>query len=281
MTCLVLDASPRAKGNSALLSQLALKDSQAVGATARLLTLRELDIKQCTGCLRCVFAGERCQLGDDMYGILEAVADAEWLVLIAPTYVTTIPATLKLVLDRFLLVPPYYEKVFGRSALTVAVASPIDWLDFQVPLLNMVALGFGFRILDTVVMYGAGPGEVFLDDEKVGRFRSALRMLLQGEQRESRNVVSSQCPVCFNHLMEWITGRNFRCAVCHVPAVLESDGYHFRAADLERHRWTPQAMRDHFENWIRKTKDLYRLRLREVMKKRRELLGKRHAGRPG
>ena len=95
MAYLIVNASPRAKGNSDTLSRLAEQDIRERGAEAQTLALREMELRQCTGCMRCVFHGERCRLDDDIYRILEAVRDCEGLVLVAPTYVTTIPATLK------------------------------------------------------------------------------------------------------------------------------------------------------------------------------------------
>jgi hypothetical protein len=278
MAYLILNASPRAKGNSALLARLASKDVRATGAAARVIALRDMNVLQCTGCMRCVFSRERCPLDDDMYDILQAVADAEGLILIAPTYVTTIPAALKLVLDRYLLVEPYYDQCFGKGALTVPVASPIDWIDFQIPLLNMVALGLGFAILDTTVMYGAGPGEVLLGDEQVHSFRRGVERLLRGERRELSDTVSSRCPVCFNHLMERLEGTTFRCAVCHAPCELVHEGYRFAVEGMESHRWMPIPLHDHFDTWIRGTKGSYRSRLREIMKKKRELLGPARQG---
>lgn len=275
MAYLVLNASPRPKGNCDILSRLAAKDMEAAGVTARLLALRDLHVAQCVGCMSCVFSGARCRLDDDIYEILDAVADATGLMIVAPTYVTTIPATLKLVLDRYLLLPPYYERCVGKSAFTVAVASPIDWLDFQVPLLNMVALGLGYSLLDTLIMHGAGPGEVLLDDGQVSRFRAGVARLVRGERRVFTDSVSHRCPVCFNRLLERVRGTAFRCAVCHVPAELASDGFVFRSADLKTHRWTPDAMKEHFDNWIRKTEGTFRSRIREITKKRRELLGPR------
>jgi hypothetical protein len=275
MAYLVMDASPRPKGNCAVLSSLAAKDIAGGGEAVRLLALRDLEVAQCVGCMSCVFTGARCRLDDDIYEILDAVAEATGLMIVAPTYVTTIPAILKLVLDRYLLVPPYYARCVGKHAVTVAVASPIDWLDFQVPLLNTVALGLGYTLLDTVIMYGAGPGEVLLDDAQVSRFRAGVARLMRGERREYTDTISHRCPVCFNHLLERVQGTRFRCAVCHVPAELASDGFVFKAADLRVHRWTPGPMKDHFDNWIRKTEGTFRSRLREITKKRRELLGPR------
>lgn len=274
MAYLVVNASPRPKGNCDTLSRLAAKDVEAAGETARLLVLCDLRLSQCVGCMSCVLSGAQCRLDDDIYEVLESMADAQGLIMVAPTYVTTIPATLKLVLDRYLLVPPYYERCVGKNAVTVAVASPIDWLDFQIPLLNMVALGLGYGLLETLVMYGAGPGEVLLDDAQVSRFRAGIARLVRGERREFVDTVSQRCPVCFNHLLERVKGTTFRCAVCHVRAELADGGYVFKAADLNSHRWTPAPMKDHFDNWIRKTGVTFRSHVREVVRKRRELLGR-------
>jgi multimeric flavodoxin WrbA len=277
MKLVVMNASPRKKGNSDVLSAIAIREAlRSEVEAAEVIHLRDLNIMQCTGCMRCVFNDQRCPLDDDFYAWYDKMAAADALFLVAPTYVTTIPASLKVLFDRYLCIPPLYKKLYGRPAVSVGVASPIDWEHFQLPFMNMFLLGLGFRILDSFMVYGAGPGEVLLDREQTSRVKGALKGLwsTSGGEAEFSEVISDRCPVCRSTVFERIEGKRFRCPVCLSEGVLEEDGYRFDPASMNEHRWTLRRMEDHFQNWILKTKGMFREKLKEIMRRKREELGK-------
>jgi multimeric flavodoxin WrbA len=276
MKFLVMNASPRKKGNSDVLSAIAIREAlHSEVEAAEVIQLRDFNIMQCNGCMRCVFKDERCPLEDDFYIWYDKMASADALFLVAPTYVTTIPGALKVLFDRYLCIPPLYKKLYGKPAISVGVASPIDWEHFMLPFTNMFLLGLGFRILDSFMVYGAGPGEILLDESQISRVKGALQGLWSGgaEQVKFADVVSDHCPVCFSTLFERIAGQRFRCPVCLSEAELTEGGFHFDAAGMNEHRWTPQRMEDHFQNWILQTKGMYREKLKEILRRRREELG--------
>jgi hypothetical protein len=271
-----MNASPRKKGNSEILAAIAVKEAVQAGVeSAEVINLRDLHLLQCNGCMRCVFKDEPCPLPDDFYLWYEIIASADALFMAAPTYVTTIPGILKVLFDRYLVIPPLYRKLYGKPAVSVGVASPIDWEHFMLPFLNMFLLGLGFRILDSFMVYGAGPGEVLLNRDQTNRVKNALRRLWTDaqERMEFREVISDRCPVCRSTVFERIKGRRFRCPVCLSEAELEEKGFRFDALSMNEHRWTPRRMEDHFQNWILKTKGMYRERLKEIMRRKREELG--------
>lgn len=277
MKFVAMNASPRKKGNSDVLSAIAIKEALRLEVeAAQIIYLRDLNIMQCTGCMRCVFNDEPCPLDDDFYAWYDKMAAADALFLVAPTYVTTIPGSLKVLFDRYLCIPPLYKKLYGRPAVSIGVASPIDWEHFQLPFLNMFLLGLGFRIVDSFMVYGAGPGEVLLDREQISRVKEALKRLwsTSGGKAEFSQAVSDRCPVCRSTVFERVEGQRFRCPVCLSEGVLGEDGYRFDPASMNEHRWTPRRMEDHFQNWILKTKGMYRERLKEIMRRKREELGK-------
>jgi hypothetical protein len=275
MKFMAMNASPRKKGNSEILATIAANEAKKAGVdSVDVIHLRELHILQCTGCMRCVFNDERCPLEDDFYAWYDKMATADAIFLAAPTYVTSIPGSLKVLFDRYLCIPPLYRKLYGRPAVSIGVASPIDWQHFQLPFVNMFLLGLGFRILDSFMVYGAGPGEVLLDRDQTSRVKDALKGLWSVKKPEAfAEVVSDHCPVCRSTVFERIEGRRFRCPVCLSEGELEKDGYRFDAESMNQHRWTPQRMEDHFENWILKTKGMFRERLKEILRRKREELG--------
>jgi multimeric flavodoxin WrbA len=276
MKFLAMNASPRKKGNSEILATIAAHEAQKAGVdSTEVIHLRELKILQCTGCMRCVFNEEPCHLDDDFYTWYETISAADAFFLAAPTYVTTIPGSLKTLFDRYLVIPPLYKKLYGLPAVGIGVASPIDWEHFQLPFVNMFLLGLGFRVVDSFMIYGAGPGEVLLDRDQISRFKKALKGLWSGRELEKfTEVVSDRCPVCRSTVFERIEGQKFRCPVCLSEGILEKVGYRFDADSMNQHRWTPQRMEDHFENWILKTKGMFREKLKEIMRRKREELSK-------
>jgi multimeric flavodoxin WrbA len=277
MKFVAMNASPRKKGNSEILASIAIGEATKAGVgSAEIINLRDLHLLQCNGCMRCVFKDEPCPLPDDFYRWYEIIASADALFLAAPTYVTTIPGALKILFDRYLVIPPLYKKLYGKPAVSVGVASPIDWEHFMLPFMNMFMLGLGFRIQDSFMVYGAGPGEVLLDRKQTTRVKNALQKLWSGadEKMEFTEVISDHCPVCRSKVFERIEGRRFRCPVCLSEAELEEGGYRFDATSMNEHRWTPGRMEDHFQNWIVKTEGMYRERLKEIMRRKREELGK-------
>ena len=91
---------------------------------------------------------------------------------------------------------------------------------------------------------------------------------------EFTEVISDHCPVCRSTVFERIEGQRFRCPVCLSEGLLEKGGYRFNADSMNEHRWTPRRMEDHFQNWILKTKGMFREKLKEILRRKREELGK-------
>lgn len=74
---------------------------RAAGGKWRMVRPHELNIKPCTGCLRCNVL-KRCSLsGDDWQGVADGIREADVLVFAAPVYFHHVPGPLKTLLDRF------------------------------------------------------------------------------------------------------------------------------------------------------------------------------------
>jgi multimeric flavodoxin WrbA len=97
---LILQGSPRADGNSGLLASWALEEAEAAGFTGRVIFVHDLMARPCIGCYRCYNTGT-CTFQDDMTDVIDAFRHAALLVICTPVYTSTVPAGLKLVIDRF------------------------------------------------------------------------------------------------------------------------------------------------------------------------------------
>lgn len=271
MHFLVIVASERRNGNSDLLGRLAVRQALKHDIdSAEIVYLKDFELKQCRGCLTCLKADQKCPLEDDLYRLLDIIKESDKLLLIAPVYVLTIPGTLKLLLDRYLAINRYLNTAPVGHAASIGVAALADWHQFQQPLMNLFLLALGSRIVASVVVYGAGPGEVLINNS-VQALQSAVGELVDYDDEPYVSITSDYCPIDYSRIFEHIDGNKFRCPVCLTPATWSDKGYHFEAADLNNHRWTGMKLQDHFEKWILQTRPRFRIMLKQIMKEKRKL----------
>ncbi|MEN8152817.1 MAG: flavodoxin family protein [Acidobacteriota bacterium] len=101
MKILALNGSPRKKGNSAILLNRFLKGAEFSGAETDEEIIEDLNIRGCSGCLRCNLI-KRCYIRDDYWNHLSnKINKADTLVFSAPVYFHHFPANIKKVIDRF------------------------------------------------------------------------------------------------------------------------------------------------------------------------------------
>jgi len=95
----IIQGSPRPDGNCGILTGWAFKAAKDAGRTSRVIYPYDLDIHCCIGCYQCYNTGT-CVFDDDMGSIIDAVRGARVLIVCSPVYTNTVPAGLKLVIDR-------------------------------------------------------------------------------------------------------------------------------------------------------------------------------------
>lgn len=268
-----LVASERNKGNSDLLSKVALKfvleNSKNSGET---LYLKDFNIQECQGCMQCIFKNTPCKLNDDLYKLLEKIKSADALIFIAPTYVLSVPGALKVLLDRYLSIPAYFGGYkLEKQAISIGVASLPDWYQFQLPFMNLFLLCMGFQVVDSFMAFGAGQGEALLGDN-IPKLKNALDKLCKNESvLPFQSQVSNHCPVDFSTLFERMEGSTYRCPVCLTHCEQRENGFYFKAEDLNNNRWIPHNVEDHFNNWIKKTGPRFKDMLKEIFDKKQQL----------
>ena len=118
MKIIGIGGSPR-KGNSEwMLEQLAVYLKER-GAEVDVLLLRRLDIKRCTGCLKCEDRSGKCSQHDAMDEIYPRLLEANVIVMASPVYFEMISGLLKNFIDRTC---PIWTKLEGKSLAGLAVA---------------------------------------------------------------------------------------------------------------------------------------------------------------
>ena len=101
--------SPRPKGNSFLMADRFCRTAEAAGAESQTFALNKLQYRGCQACMTCKTKLDRCVLKDDLAHVLDAIRDADILVMASPIYYGDVSSQMKGFIDRTFsyLVPDY------------------------------------------------------------------------------------------------------------------------------------------------------------------------------
>ena len=100
MKVVSLLGSPRKKGNSAVILNRFCAAAEESGTEVQRFYLNDLDYRDCQGCLICKTKLDHCVLDDDLAPVLEAVRQADVLVMASPVYFWDVSGLLKSFMDR-------------------------------------------------------------------------------------------------------------------------------------------------------------------------------------
>ena len=110
--------SPRLNGNSALIAGRFLETAGSLGAETRSFALNSLAYRGCQACMSCKKGSETCVLKDDLSEVLDAVREADVLVLASPVYYGVVTGQMKLFIDRnYCFLTPDFHSSPQRSRL--------------------------------------------------------------------------------------------------------------------------------------------------------------------
>ena len=102
MNILILQGSPRPKGNTAWMAEEYKKAAEAAGHQ---VTLVNVSKKKIAGCLACEYCHNKgngaCIQKDDMPAVLEAIESSDLVVLASPVYYFSLSAQTQAMIDRF------------------------------------------------------------------------------------------------------------------------------------------------------------------------------------
>jgi multimeric flavodoxin WrbA len=121
--------SPRRNGNTHVLVSRILEGAQDSGASADILFLNDLNIRECDGCHAC-WKDKPCSKKDDMNDVYAKIVESDVLVLGTPVYWYGPTALMKAFIDRFVYfnTPKNRKKIKGKSAI---IAVPFEEEDLQ------------------------------------------------------------------------------------------------------------------------------------------------------
>lgn len=144
---LILNGSPRIKGNTALLCDAFTEGAKSAGHGVTRFDLQKMDIHGCLGCMK---GGKDpaspCVQKDGMEMIYPAYRNADLVVLASPMYYWSVSSQLKAAFDRLFAVAecdPNYANPRKECALIMAAEgdTPDNWkpvLDFYYSLIGFL-----------------------------------------------------------------------------------------------------------------------------------------------
>lgn len=98
MRIIAIDASPGG-GMVSRSVELAARAAESSGASVERVSLRDYDIRYCTGCKMCNLTGA-CKIEDDLPALAELIADSDGVIFGVPSYFRKADRALQALLDR-------------------------------------------------------------------------------------------------------------------------------------------------------------------------------------
>ena len=120
---LVINGSPRKKGNSAILAGEIAAGAEAAGARVESVYLHGLGLAPCQSCHACQKPDSKgCAIDDDMQQIYPKLVDSQAWVIASPVYWFNMSAQTKIFMDRCFALGAYDKNAFLRKKVAVAMA---------------------------------------------------------------------------------------------------------------------------------------------------------------
>ena len=184
---LVISGSPRPRGNTYKITKLVEEKVCALGsATFEYLTLKDLDLGYCRGCLLCMKKGEeKCPCKDDSILLRDKMLAADGIVFASPVYVHTVSALMKNFYDRFayLCHQPRFRDKAAMFIVTTELTGGRETLDYM----RFPAFTWGFKMsADLEVVYpGFTGGGTYREQilEKISRAAADFHGALNSADR--------------------------------------------------------------------------------------------------
>ncbi len=281
MKILGLIGSARKLGNCEILVKEALFTAKEKGAEIRAIRLSDFQLKPCKGCLACVLKNEPCRLDDDMHALWEHLEWADAIIISSPTYFLGPPGIIKMLIDRLF----EYSLQLGfknrRPAGIILTAGLREWESFAKPILTILAGLLQLDTIDFITAYRPGPGEVLLDKQTMIKAtqlgEQLVSTLKNGAVTQKEFNEKHQCPRCGNTLLQRRKENQLECALCQAQAQISIKNNQLIFTwqlDNAVNRWSPEAMAEHFSEWVIKTGPVFqkhRAKISELKKRFQQL----------
>jgi multimeric flavodoxin WrbA len=145
-----ISGSPRKKGNTEFLIQLALDEIRKEGIDTEIITLADKTISPCNACMACQKDKNRCLIDDDFGPIFLKIREADGLILGTPVYFGSATPNIKSFMDRAGYVCRQGENFFYRKVGAPIVVARRAGQNF-----TLAQLTFFFLLMGMIVIPGS------------------------------------------------------------------------------------------------------------------------------
>lgn len=161
---LILNGSPRKKGNTAILSEYLINHINNKLSVEQLY-LYDFKIRSCVDCRACKKGDLVCVLDDGMKELYSKIDEADYIIIGTPIYWFGPTATTKLLLDRF---RPYYvnKKLTGKkAALILPAGTGASDCDLTTEMFKRSFNALGLEFLGAITSESYDLGDAFKDKD--------------------------------------------------------------------------------------------------------------------
>ena len=111
MKTVVINASPKRRGNNAKLMKSAAEGAESVGAEVKYVDLYKLDLHGCMSCLICKNEGKhcRCYWKDELSPLIDEILEADCLLIGAPIFFTEPTSHYRALIERLIFCIVSYD----------------------------------------------------------------------------------------------------------------------------------------------------------------------------
>ena len=171
MKVIGVSGSPRKKGNTEFLIQLALDEIRKEGIDTGIITLENKTINPCNACMACKNDKNRCAIEDDFEPIFIKMREADGLILGTPVYFGSATPNIKSFMDRTGYVCRQGENFFYRKVGAPIVVARRAGQNFTLAQLTFFLLLMGMIVVPGspywTLGFGRDIGEVEKDSEAI------------------------------------------------------------------------------------------------------------------
>ncbi|MCM1050415.1 MAG: flavodoxin family protein [Paenibacillus sp.] len=143
MKIVVINGSPRRKGNTAAMVEAFVRSAEGKGNEVVRFDAAMMNISGCRACCTCFKTGKACSFDDDFNVIAPHILDADAVVFAMPVYWYSIPAQIKGVIDRLFSFMVAEKPIAGKKCGLISCCEEDDMTvmdGVRIPMERTVAL---------------------------------------------------------------------------------------------------------------------------------------------
>lgn len=207
---LALISSPRKPGNGELFIRAVAREL-GDDWSLDIIRLIDWDIRPCKACYSCLF--EKCPQKDDMHRIISRMIASDAIAVVAPTYFLGANSLIKRFVDRGLMFYEFIEKMWAKPMVAVTTAGIEGMEGYTKLMLDSAVKIMGGKLLASVVVYGAFPGEAIIGERNRNLVKFVADSILQ-DRPQLNTEDSVVCPICGGDSFRFLGGDRIKCLLC-------------------------------------------------------------------